>query len=103
MNHDADTFGFFAILLLFLLIAVYRNREKIRANVKRFAALNQKIKQLIVLLAVAVWYTGCFIYFANEPYYNPDHAAFVALIYTTPTIAFGGIALWWLAQAKKDK
>ena len=100
MNNDE--LGIYAILLLFLIIALYRNRENIRAAAKWFAALNQKTKQLIVLLVIAIFYTCCFFY--QLPLYTRAfYAAYYALMDSTPAIAFGGIAFWWLAQAKKDQ
>jgi hypothetical protein len=67
----------------------------------KFVPRTQKLKQLAVLLVIAILYTCCFFY--QIQFQSPENAAYLALMYSTPAIAFGAIALWWFAQGKKDE
>jgi len=67
----------------------------------RLVPRTKKTKQLAVLLVVAIIYTSSFFY--QLQFESEENAAYSALMYSTPAIAFGAIALWWFAQGKKDE
>jgi hypothetical protein len=67
----------------------------------RFVPRKKKTKQLAVLLVIAIIYTCCFFY--QLQFESEENAAYSALMYSTPAIAFGAIALWWFAQGKNDE
>jgi hypothetical protein len=92
------------LVFLVAVVLLFQNwRENWSFVRKRFSALKLKNKQLIVLITIGVWYTIAFIYVTSE--YANVRFSFVAseaFFCTTPAIVFGGIAIWWLGQAKKD-
>jgi hypothetical protein len=70
-------------------------------TMNRFVPGTKKSKQLAVLAVIAIIYTSCFFY---QPQFEGEaNAGYSALMYSTPSIAFGAIALWRFAQAKKDE
>jgi hypothetical protein len=94
-----DTAGVIGIALFFLVSKLYK-QETGRSIFKWFASLSCRVKQLTILLVIAAWYSACLAYSLSE-YTREGYAALVAFIYTTPVIAFGGIALWWIGPTKR--
>jgi len=62
-------------------------------------------KQGAVLLAAALWTSGCFIsqLHNHEAMRHPANAAMTALFYASPAIFFGGVGFWWFWPERHGK
>jgi hypothetical protein len=72
---------------------------------KRLWPVSAASKQLVVLVAGAIWVTCAAVVGANDNALSthPVNLLFTVLVYSLPAFLFGGIGFWWFGKAKQQQ